>query len=378
MKALLWEHAFGGSFENCLRRELPFRIPLWSESASGPFVFANSVYACYLDTWIMHVIPSMTSDTSVCGMDGNWLAAVKMLIETSQILVNQHHASSKGVLRPDAVISVNGALAAIVESKASESDMSVAAREIPSKLHANAFKAFPLNQLSIPGFVTCATCVTLHSVTYNPLTRHYTQAQLKKYEMMQVEHRLLFVEDLFKILTWMVTLQNSEQLEHLLPGVKQPTSNGHFITWNNNGLLKQFGRDDIRLDLIRRVYSANLAHVERGRANGRSVTITSIGKTLHNAIRRGIVTAAEDVIQQLRQAVDELHGVGVAHCDICTDNMFVLDDGTVILGDLEYCTEHDAAAPAVRRSYGNPATALELDENQVTRCNEDIRVMMDA
>jgi hypothetical protein len=114
------------------------------------------------------LILSTTSEMSVCGMDGNWLAAVKRLIETRQIYVNQHHSSSRATLRPDGVIAVNGTLAAIVESKALESD--VAAREIPSKLHAKAFKTFPLNQLSIPGFATCATCVSLHSVTYNPST----------------------------------------------------------------------------------------------------------------------------------------------------------------------------------------------------------------
>eukprot|EP01031_Cornospumella_fuschlensis_P034229 gene34229-41433_t len=288
-------------------------------------------------------------------MDGNLLTAIiKLLLEDSQIFVNQHHSSSKAKFRPDGVITVNGALAGIVESKAAESEMSTAAKEIPSKLNPNAYKAFPLNQSSIPGFASCATCVTLHSVAYDHATMRFTQ-----------------------ILTWMVTLQSSQQLEHLVPGVKRQTTNGHSVTWIHAGLLKEFSRNnDIRMDLIGRVYSSNLQHVERGRANGRSVTITSIGKTLNNAVRAGSVTDAENVIHELRSAVNELHGVGVAHCDICTDNMFVLEDGTIILGDLEYCTESDNLPPQVRRFYGTPATALELDEMQVLRCNDDIRAMM--
>jgi len=378
VKALLAGHSFSGSFESCLKRELPFRIPIWNDGADGKFVYADSVYGPYLDSWIMHILPSPTSEMSVCGMDGNWLSAVKLLIETAVIHVNQHHYSSKAKLRPDGVITVNGALASIIESKAQESEMITAANEIPSKLNPTAYKAFPLNQMSIPGFASCSTCVTLHSVAYDHATKRFTQVQLKKYEMSIMGHRLLFLVDLFKILTWMVTLQSSQQLEHLVPGVKRKTSNGHFVTWIHAGLLKQFSREGIRLDLIHRAYAAGLQHVERGTANSSSVTITSIGKTLHNAIRMGVVVDAESVIAQLRLAVDELHGLGIAHCDICSDNMFVLDDRNVILGDLEYCTEVTSLPPQVRRLYGTPATALELDELQVLRCNDDIRVMMNA
>jgi uncharacterized protein YuzB (UPF0349 family) len=35
--------------------------------------------------------------------------------------------------------------------------------------------------------------------------------------------------------------------------------------------------------------------------------------------------------------------VGVAHCDICVENLFVLDSGVILLGDLEYCTDLESA-----------------------------------
>ena len=291
----------------------------------------------------MHSLPCTTSEVCVCGMAGNWLTAVKMLIETSEIIFNRHHSSSEAVLSPIGVIAMNGALAAIIECRFTENEKINAAIEVPSKLNVNANKALPLNQLSIPVFASCSSCATLHSVVYNQATTRFTQVQLRKYEWTIYEHRQRFLVDLFKILIWMINLQRSEQVQYLIPGAKRSTPNGHFVTLVRAGLLKQFGRNNIRLDLIERVYAAKLQHVERGTVNdSRSLTITSIGRPLHLAVRVRAVTNAEDVIRQLRLAVDELHNVGVSHCYICTDNMFVLDDGTVILGDLEYCTENNS------------------------------------
>lgn len=101
------------------------------------------------------------------------------------------------------------------------------------------------------------------------------------YHVDALSGRLEFIIDLFKILRWMITLKPSGELEHLVPGVKRPTSNGHYITRMRAGLLKQFSQPStVRLDLIRKVYELNNQHVEQGIANGTSVTITSIGKHL--------------------------------------------------------------------------------------------------
>lgn len=42
------------------------------------------------------------------------------------------------------------------------------------------------------------------------------------------------------------------------------------------------------------------------------------------------------VIPVVREAIDAIHSLGIAHCDVCVDNLFVMDGGRVILGDLEY------------------------------------------
>lgn len=153
----------------------------------------------------------------------------------------------------------------------------------------------------------------------------------------------------------------------------RPTTSGHFISWTRHGLLKEFRRDNVRFDLIRQVYNANMRHVESGYADGRSITITSIGATLYNAILSKAVESKGQVVEQVRAAVDALHAQGIAHCDICCENVFVKEDGEVILGDLQHCTELQHRPPAqAKRMYGNPDTALELDENQFVRFVEEL------
>ena len=144
------------------------------------------------------------------------------------------------------------------------------------------------------------------------------------------------------------------------------------VSWTRAGLVKEFHRDNIRFELIRQIYNANLPYVEKGFADGRSITITTIGKTLPNAILERIITDKNTVIKQVRAAIDSIHSLGIAHCDICCENVFVLDDGSVILGDLQYCTEVHSRPFEVKRMFGNPDTALELDENQYVRFLEEL------
>ncbi|CAK4841588.1 unnamed protein product, partial [Aphanomyces euteiches] len=118
------------------------------------------------------------------------------------------------------------------------------------------------------------------------------------------------------------------------------------------GLFKKFRENaEIDMDIIQRIYSADLQHVERGICNHISVTVPSIGQTLQNALSAQV----------------ELHNIGVAHCDVRAANVFVLlSDRRVILGDLEHCRPLDAPPPKVKRFPKNKSckTALELDDYQ--------------
>ncbi len=41
-------------------------------------------------------------------------------------------------------------------------------------------------------------------------------------------------------------------------------------------------------------------------------------------------------IAQVRSLLGSRHHLGIAHCDVCLENVFVLDSGVAILGHLEY------------------------------------------
>lgn len=149
-----------------------------------------------------------------------------------------------------------------------------------------------------------------------------------------------------------------------------------------NGLNKQFHiNNSIRFDLIRHIYNANLPFVERGFADHNSILITSVGNTLHNAVWRGWVTK-QQVIDSIRSAVDSIHALGIAHGDICCENVFVLDQNSdgkgvgrwvVVLGDLQQCMEvQQQPSKGVKHLYGDPGTALELDENQFVRFLDEL------
>jgi hypothetical protein len=241
-----------------------------------------------------------------------------------------------------------------------------------------------VGRLSIVGITTTDAEINLYSLSYNPIPRTYSSALLKRYKVTELEDRRAFILDVFKLACWMLTVRSSGCMAHLIPGVRTQTPNGHFITWSRAGLFKEFKRGAVpNMDLIRRVYQADLPNVERGIANCTSVTITSIGTKLTDALRSGAVTSKNDVVHQVRAAVEQVHSVGVAHCDICVENLFVLDSGVIILGDLEYCTDLESARlPEVRRMYTNqesgqaPTSARELDANQLARLENFLHLVL--
>jgi hypothetical protein len=126
---------------------------------------------------------------------------------------------------------------------------------------------------------------------------------------------------------------------HLVPDVRRSTPNGHQVTWGVQGTLKEFNRrvSDETIAHINTVYAARLPHVEWGIviAKSRSIPITRIGIPLQTAVREGLTTI-ERAIADIEAGARELHGQGLAHCDIHIKNIFVDNDGTASLDDLEY------------------------------------------
>ncbi|CAK4066486.1 unnamed protein product, partial [Aphanomyces euteiches] len=143
------------------------------------------------------------------------------------------------------------------------------------------------------------------------------------------------------------------------------------------GLFKEFKAEaDIDMDLIRRIYNdTSLQHVERGMCHRNSVTITSIGRTLQHALS-DFQGKRHLIIDGVKKALDELHNIGVAHCDVRAANVFVLlSNGRVVLGDLEYCRPLDAPPPDVKRKDDSCTTAGELDNYQFDEFVDELAKM---
>ena len=194
--------------------------------------------------------------------------------------------------------------------------------------------------------------------------------------MLSLEGRKNFIVDILKIGVWIVSQVEPIARFHLTTGVRLGTRNRHHITLQRDGILKEFSADrisNISMDSIKAVYDSRLPNVEQGHTNCTSITITSIGRRLSDAIAARIVTK-EQVLLSVGQAVDQLHSIGIAHCDICTDNVFVdLQNNTVFLGDLEYCRPlHETPPIGIARGDSTAATARELDLIQLRHLSDEL------
>lgn len=199
--------------------------------------------------------------------------------------------------------------------------------------------------------------------------------------MDSIAWRVEFIQDIFKIIRWIRTVTGPNRHFHLVQNVKVTTRNGYSICWTGTELQKTFKCFDAnRLKRIATVYEAHLPNVEWGEVPDRSrksITIRRIGKRLLTALREHLVTK-DQIRVQLTQAVEQLHQIGLAHCDICLENAF-FDEPTnsVFLDDLEYLTPIRDPPPHHTRIPPDAqiATALELDMLQLQGLEECLRRM---
>jgi serine/threonine protein kinase len=192
-----------------------------------------------------------------------------------------------------------------------------------------------------------------------------------------------FIVDFFKLLRWMVSISGPEdplRLPYFLP---IDTQNGNEVTRLKSGLIKIHYRGrgekvkkELNREVIEKIYSTELEYVERGFMHPKKdnqLCITSIGNPLWSAIKHNHIDKKKAVLQ-LTKAVAELHGIGVAHCDIRLSNVFYCS-GRVRLGDLEYCCWKDEPAPrnvkGYKEEYGD-ITAEELDHRMLEECKVSI------
>eukprot|EP01035_Chromulina_nebulosa_P054899 gene54899-75209_t len=263
---------------------------------------------------------------------------------------------------------INGAIFAKAEEKGRIEDIGIATVELCRKFDRNARKLFPLGGNAILGITAAKDFISTHLIASANGT--FSSTPLKNYNLQFINGRAEFVVDLIKFMRYVSGIPGPQERFHLIPDVRNRTENGHHVTWTVDGLVKEFHRiERIQMERIQLVYDRKLENVEHGVVyDERTIVVSRVGYMLQDAINRGIVRR-DEVVQQIKNAIYQLHEVGLAHCDICVRNVFVDMDEPhfAFLDDLEYLTALNDPPPNVNNCPNPPpARAEELDIYQMT------------
>lgn len=358
------------NLNDALNTELAFKIPVidsrWVEKYPDVLCHASAEHYNSVDTWLNRGW-GFASETSVTSLDQCWISIINSCLRGTALYLNQHDPSSAIRVRPDTTILRHNALLVKGEAKLSEAEMETAKNQLLKSFFSGAVRCFPRSsQTAILGVTTCSTKASMYKISYN--NGRFSAILHRDYNL-QVVHtdRLLFIVDIFKAMRWMTTVDSPISKFHLVPSVRRRTRNGHHVTWCNRGILKEYHNPREHLiDRIVTVYGHKLSHVEWGEAvpdDANAIIITRVGSQLEDALAAGDINR-DDAVAHIRLAVEELHNIGFAHCDIVMDNVFVDNDGVAFLDDLEYLTPVNDPAPANARwnSDAHPGlSATELD-----------------
>eukprot|EP00603_Paraphysomonas_imperforata_P012653 CAMPEP_0114467014 /NCGR_PEP_ID=MMETSP0104-20121206/9385_1 /TAXON_ID=37642 ORGANISM="Paraphysomonas imperforata, Strain PA2" /NCGR_SAMPLE_ID=MMETSP0104 /ASSEMBLY_ACC=CAM_ASM_000202 /LENGTH=427 /DNA_ID=CAMNT_0001640429 /DNA_START=126 /DNA_END=1409 /DNA_ORIENTATION=+ len=368
-------------FSDFLGQHLPFKIPVHSQEVvsqyPNKFVFGSAEYTQAVDVWLEHKILSMGTETSVVVLDAQWQQVLKTICSLT-VMLNEKDPSSDIKLRPDFTGMFGGMLVIKGEAKLLARDLESAIDELVHKFHDTAHLMFPRGARMIPGIASCLESISLHCISYE--NRKFRQRHIRTYNVSELFGRVEFIEDIFKLAVWILSQTKPKQQFYLPSGVRMATPNGHHVALLRDGIVKKefhhITLPRINMDVISKVYDARLANVEQGRTNCSSITIISVGRRLSDALNDSIVTK-DAAYNQISLAVEQLHGIGVAHCDICVGNIFVsAEESTVFLGDLEYCQEMLAPAPqGLRRSSVDASNGKSLDKIQLRNLRDELALL---
>lgn len=368
-------------FTTVLESSLPFKIPVMDKELTVAypllFVLGRAEYSTAVDQWLCDFVASLglTSETGVVASDLLWQGILSKLCNLT-LLLNQKDPSSQVKLRPDFTGLFNNILVIKGEAKTESTEIPTAISELINKFHATAYLMFPSHCPIIPGIASSRQIISLHQIYYDSVTEHYRQDLVNTYRILERAERQRFIVDIFKIAIWIVSQLSPSQLFHLVTNVRIQTRNQHHVTLMRDGILKEFRQKNDRkipMEIIREIYNAKLVNVEQGIANCTTVTITTVGRRLRNVVNSGKLEKSF-VFTQVQEAFMQLHSIGIAHCDICVDNVFVNVVGDVVfLGDLEYCQLMVDPPPIdIRRADSRARTAKDLDLFQLDMLRDEL------
>jgi hypothetical protein len=371
-------------FTTVLDSPLPFKIPVTlaarAKAHPSELVWGMAEYDNAVDSWLSDFIPSLgfSSETSVTASDIHWQGILGKLCDL-KLCLNQKDPSSQIKLRPDFTGLYKDMLVIKGEAKNDSIEISNAISELIDKFHDTAHLMFPSYSPIIPGVASSRQTISLHRIYYDNHSQCYCQDFVKQYRVLDLAGRLRFIVDIFKIAIWIVSQTSPTQYFHLVTNVRIKTRNSHHVTLVKEGIVKEFYHQSahlIPMQIIKNIYHAKLPNVEQGIANCTTVTITTVGRRLRDVIRRGGLEKSV-AFTQVEEAVRQLHDIGIAHCDICVDNVFVnVVDDVVFLGDLEYCRPMlDPPPIGIRRADLKAKTAEELDHLQLGKLKDELALL---
>jgi hypothetical protein len=376
------------NLEIALSEPLPFklccRLAEYVHGYPEVFELGDCEYGFSVDSFLHYPLVGR-SEVSVWSLTNSFLHILNScFLGGMNIYRNQKDPSSQKALRPDDVLYYNGAHVLRIESKTETNALKE--KELIDMLAPEAHLQFPRGSDQILGLCISVEAVRVYRITYHPGAGAYSINHLESFGLLDLRNKVGLLVFLAKYFRWVVSIREPTVAFHLVPGIRTLTPNGHYVTYTVDAsghacILKQFNpKADIPLAHMATVFQAKLPNVQWGRvkdSDEKTVELARVGFTLKQALRESLISV-DVVIQNIRAALDQLHSIGFAHCDVKMDNVFVDREApyAAFLGDLEFLRPvNDPPPNSIRIPDGcHPRTALELDEAQFTSFCSHVRL----
>jgi len=276
MKDILTKHpAF--DWKDVLNEDLPFSIPVTIPAFAKHqnFCWGYAEYGVRLDQFLEYLLVG-SSEYAVAAQCCNWIDAIT-LITVGQLYRNQHNPSSISAKKPVAVIMCSNAMALRVDEKISED----AGDELISKLPCDAVAVLPLGSNSMPGIAITRSHCSLYDISFDPQSSKWEMELVDRWNLSVPAYRYLFIVTMFKLARYFVSIKRPRNIfaPPFPPGIRRRTCNGHFLTWQDGGLLKTHKDGSAaKFKVIEQIYDARIEYIEQGSVvNHRSILVTTVG-----------------------------------------------------------------------------------------------------
>jgi len=195
------------SFRSILEQPLPFKIPIvtaeYIRQFPSVFELGHSVeYNVSVDSFLDHKLLSMTSEQAVVILDGSWQNILKSIADVV-VYLDEHDPTSLTLRRPDFSALHLDALVMKGEAKATLNDMVAHRSDLITKFAPLAYKKFPSGCTEIPAVTTCNEEIRLFGISY--FRGQYLLDHLKSYRVIEMQGRVAFIQDLFKLIIWILS-----------------------------------------------------------------------------------------------------------------------------------------------------------------------------